>query len=248
MTARITLEGKVAIITGASRGIGEAIARAYAESGASVVLAARKPDALHQVAASIGERALAVPAHTGKESDCAAIVSKAIERFGKVDILVNNAATNPYFGPLLGVDMGAWDKTFEVNLRGLHVWTQEAWRTSMKEHGGSVINVASIGGMSIETSIGIYNVTKAAVIHLTRTMARELAPKVRVNAIAPGLVKTDMARALWEANEEGIAKMVPMKRLGEPEDIAHAATFLASDAASWITGDTLVVDGGMLLR
>ena len=161
---------------------------------------------------------------------------------------MNNAATNPYMGPNIDIDLPRYDKTFEVNLRGVHVWTQESWRASMKERGGCIINMSSIGGMAVEPSIGIYNVTKAAVIHLTKTMAMELAPTVRVNAIAPGLVKTDMARALWEANEEGVAQIVPLKRLGEPDDIANAALFLASDLASWITGTTVVVDGGMLLR
>jgi NAD(P)-dependent dehydrogenase (short-subunit alcohol dehydrogenase family) len=244
----LRLDGKVALVTGASRGIGRAVAAEFAASGATVVISSRKQEALEEAASGMEGEVACIAAHAGHPEEIAACVSQTVERFGQLDILVNNAATNPYMGPNIDIDLPRWDKTFEVNLRGLHVWTQEAWRASMKEHGGSVINVASIGGMSIETSIGIYNVTKAAVIHLTRTMARELAPKVRVNAIAPGLVKTDMARALWEANEEGIAKMVPMKRLGEPEDIAHAATFLASDASSWITGDTLVVDGGMLLR
>jgi NAD(P)-dependent dehydrogenase (short-subunit alcohol dehydrogenase family) len=244
----LRLDGKVALVTGASRGIGRAVAAEMAASGATVVISSRKQDALEEAAATMDGEVACIAAHAGHPEEIAACVAQAVERFGRVDVLVNNAATNPYMGPNIDIDLPRWDKTFEVNLRGLHVWMQEAWRASMKEHGGSIINVASIGGMSVETSIGIYNVTKAAVLHLTRTMARELAPRVRVNAIAPGLVKTDMARALWEANEEGIAKMVPMRRLGEPEDIARAALFLASDAASWITGDTLVVDGGMLLR
>jgi NAD(P)-dependent dehydrogenase (short-subunit alcohol dehydrogenase family) len=244
----LTLDGKVALVTGASRGIGRAVAAEMAASGATVVISSRKQDALEEAAAGMEGEVACIAAHAGQPEEIAACVGQTVERYGRLDILVNNAATNPYMGPNIDIDLPRWDKTFEVNLRGLHVWTQEAWRASMKANGGSIINVASIGGMSIETSIGIYNITKAAVIHLTRTMARELAPGVRVNAIAPGLVKTDMARALWEANEEGIAKMVPMKRLGEPEDIARAAVFLASDAASWITGDTLVIDGGMLLR
>ena len=148
----------------------------------------------------------------------------------------------------IDIDLPRYDKTWQVNLRGPLVWTQEAWRTSMRERGGSVINVASIGGLSVESAIGIYNATKAALIHLTRTLAAELSPGVRVNAVAPGLVKTDMARALWEPQEERMARTVPLHRLGEPEDIASAALFLASDAASWITGHTLIVDGGMLLH
>jgi NAD(P)-dependent dehydrogenase (short-subunit alcohol dehydrogenase family) len=162
-------------------------------------------------------------------------------------VLVNNAATNPYMGRMIDIDLPRLDKTYDVNLRGAFVWSQLAWRAAMEANGGSIINVASIGGMSVETSIGHYNVTKAALLHLSRSLAKELAPSVRVNAIAPGLVKTDMARALWEGNEEAVSAMVPLARLGEPSDIAAAALFLASDAASWVTGTALVVDGGMLL-
>lgn len=187
------------------------------------------------------------PAHAGRPDEIQACVAACVERLGGIDILVNNAATNPYMGPGVDIDLPRYDKTFEVNLRGLHIWTQQAWHASMSERGGCVINMASIGGLSVEPMIGIYNVTKAAVIHLTRTMAAELAPSVRVNAIAPGLVKTDMARALWEPAEEMIAGRLPLQRLGEPEDIAGAALFLASDLSSWMTGHTLVVDGGALV-
>jgi NAD(P)-dependent dehydrogenase (short-subunit alcohol dehydrogenase family) len=147
-------------------------------------------------------------------------------------------------GRTIDIDLPRFDKTWQVNYRGPVVWTQEAWKRSMSERGGSVINIASVGGMGIDTSIGHYNVTKAALIHLTKTLAADLAPGVRVNAIAPGLVKTDMARALWEPAEELIAKRMPLRRLGEPADIAGAALFLASELASWITGHVLVVDGG----
>jgi NAD(P)-dependent dehydrogenase (short-subunit alcohol dehydrogenase family) len=160
---------------------------------------------------------------------------------------VNNAATNPYMGRPIDIDLPRFDKTWQVNFRGPVVWCQEAWKASLAERGGVVVNVASVGGMSVEPAIGHYNVTKAALIHLTRTLAADLAPKVRVNAIAPGLVKTDMARALWEPAEEAIAARMPLRRLGEPTDIANGALFLASDLASWITGHTLVVDGGALL-
>ena len=186
-------------------------------------------------------------ANAGDPDAAAACVAATVERLGGLDILVNNAATNPYYGPAVDIDLPRWDKTFQVNLRGLHVWTQEAWRQAMQEHGGSIVNISSIGGFSVEGGIGIYNTTKAALIHLTKTMASELAPGVRVNAIAPGLVKTDMARALWEANEADIARRMPLARLGVPEDIANAALFLASDLAAWITGHVLVVDGGALV-
>ena len=174
-------------------------------------------------------------------------VAATVGRFGGLDILVNNAATNPYMGRMIDIDLPRLDKTYDVNLRGAFVWAQEAWRQAMATRGGNIINISSIGGLSVETSIGHYNVTKAALIHLTKSLAKELAPSVRVNAICPGLVKTDMARALWEADEAAVAAMVPLDRLGEPEDIANAALYLASDLSSWVTGTTIVVDGGMLL-
>jgi NAD(P)-dependent dehydrogenase (short-subunit alcohol dehydrogenase family) len=244
----LRLDGKVALVTGASKGIGRAIASAMAASGARVMLSSRKQDALEEAAASMVGDVAVHAAHAGDPDQAEACVAATIERFGSVDILVNNAATSPYFGPTIDIDVPRFDKTVEVNWRGPLVWTQKAWHASMKERGGVVLNIASIGGLSVETSIGIYNGTKAALIHLTETLAAELAPGVRVNALAPGLVKTDMARALWETNEQAVAQHVPLKRLGEPEDIATAAVFLASDTASWITGHTLVVDGGMLLR
>jgi len=250
---RPALEGKVVLVTGASRGIGRAIAASMAASGAKVLLSSRKQDALDEAAASItaetrdAEVATQV-AHAGDPEQIAACVAATVERFGGIDVLVNNAATNPYMGRTIDIDLPRYDKTWEVNLRGVMVWMQEAYKASLQERGGSIINIASIGGLSVETSIGVYNATKAAMIHLTQTLASELAPEVRVNAIAPGLVKTDMARALWEPNESSMAQIVPVGRLGEPEDIASAAVFLASPAATWITGHTLVVDGGMLVR
>jgi len=243
----LSLAGKVALVTGASRGIGKAIATAFAGAGASVLLSSRKLADLEAAAEEIGGDVDVVTANAGDPDQAAAAVERCMERFGAVDVLVNNAATNPYFGPAIDIDLGRYDKTWDVNVRGPLVWTQLAWRASMQERGGAVINVASIGGLSVEPGIGIYNGTKAALIHLTRTLAAELAPTVRVNAIAPGLVKTDMARALWEPAEDRIAASMPLGRLGEPSDIAAAALFLASDLASWVTGHTLVVDGGALL-
>lgn len=248
----IRLDGKVALVTGASRGIGAAIAEGYAAAGASVMLSSRKTDALESAAGAITSR---VPdarletfaANAGDPDAAEACVAACVERLGGLDVLVNNAATNPYMGRMIDIDLPRLDKTYDVNLRGAFVWSQLAWRAAMESGGGSIINVASIGGMSVETSIGHYNVTKAALLHLTRSLAKELAPGVRVNAIAPGLVKTDMARALWEGNEDAVSTMVPLARLGEPEDISNAAVFLASDAASWVTGTAMVVDGGMLL-
>jgi NAD(P)-dependent dehydrogenase (short-subunit alcohol dehydrogenase family) len=244
---QISLEGKVALVTGASRGIGKAIAGAFAGSGASVMLSSRKQDALEATAEEIGGDTAVFAANAGEPDQIAACVAATVVRFGRVDILVNNAATNPYMGRAIDIDLPRFDKTWQVNYRGPVVWAQEAWRSSMADHGGNILNIASVGGLSVETSIGHYNVTKAALIHLTRTLAADLAPGVRVNAIAPGLVKTAFARALWEPAEETIARRMPLRRLGEPDDIAGAALFLVSDLASWITGQTLVVDGGALL-
>jgi NAD(P)-dependent dehydrogenase (short-subunit alcohol dehydrogenase family) len=244
---QIDLDGRVALVTGASKGIGRSIAATLASSGAKVMLSSRKQDALDEAAAGMDGEVATFAANAGDPDEAEACVAATVDRFGKVDVLVNNAATNPYMGPAIDIDLARYDKTFQVNLRGPLVWTQLAHRASMAEHGGSVINIASVGGLSVEPSIGVYNTTKAGIIYLTKTLAAELGPKVRVNAIAPGLVKTDFARALWEVHEEALARRLPTKRLGEPEDVAGAALFLASDLSSWITGHTLVVDGGALV-
>jgi NAD(P)-dependent dehydrogenase (short-subunit alcohol dehydrogenase family) len=244
----LRLDGKVALVTGASKGIGRATAAALAAAGAKVMLSSRKQDALEEAAAGMDGDTAVFAANAGEPDQIAACVGATMDRFGAIDILVNNAATNPYQGPALGIDLSRYDKTFQVNLRGPLVWIQEACRASLSERGGAIVNVASVGGLANEPSIGIYNTTKAGLIYLTRTLSAELAPKVRVNAVAPGLVKTDMARALWEQHEELIAKRMPLGRLGEPEDIANAVLFLVSDASSWITGHTLVIDGGALAR
>ncbi|MFD0851793.1 SDR family oxidoreductase, partial [Actinomadura adrarensis] len=178
---------------------------------------------------------LAKAAHVGDAEAAEACVDAAIAEFGGIDVLVNNAGTSPHFGPMVDITQAAAEKTVQVNQFAIVLWTQLAWKKSMSERGGSIINVASVGGMITEHGIGYYNATKAAVIHLTRQFAMELAPSARVNCIAPGLVKTALARALWENNEEQISKRMPLGRLGEPEDIANAAVFLAGDTASWMT-------------
>ena len=239
------LGGKVALVTGASKGIGQAIAAALAREGASVMLSSRKIEALEEAASSIDGDTAVFAANAGDPEAAEACVEATIERFGGIDVLVNNAATNPYMGRSIDIDVERWQKTFEVNLRGPLLWTHHAWHRSMSERpGSSVINVASIGGLSGGSAIGIYNNTKAALMHLTRVLAGELAPSTRVNAIAPGLVKTDMARALWEPNEAQLGKATPLGRIGEPDDIANAAVFLAGSMSSWMTGQTVVVDGG----
>ncbi len=247
----IRLDGKAAVVTGASKGIGLAIARGLAEAGADVLLSSRKADQLERAAATlegaVGKVSWRV-AHAGDPEQAQACLEAALEEFGRLDILVNNAATNPHFGPMLEIDRARAQKTLEVNQLGLLAWCQSAWRLSMADHGGTIVNIASVGGLGPEPGIGWYNATKAAVIHLTRQLAYELAPGVRVNAVAPGLVKTDFARALWERGEDQISQKIPLRRLGLPDDIASAAVFLASDAASWITGHVLVVDGGATIQ
>src|SRR5919201_3539287 len=245
-----SVEGRAALVTGASRGIGEAIAEALVDGGAKVVLASRKQADLDHVAERLNSKragsALAIAAHGGREDDLRKLVDASVERLGRIDILVNNAATNPYFGPVIDAEIAAWDKTFEVNLRGMFILTQLVWRAWMEQHGGAIVNVASVGGLRPGIGLGAYNITKAGVIMLTRQLARELGGKVRVNAVAPGLIKTYFARALWEndAIRERVVGSNPMARIGTPEEVAGAVAFLASDAASYINGEVLVIDGG----
>jgi len=251
-TSRIELQGKTAIVTGASRGIGESIARAFAAAGAQVVLAARKPDELRRIAAEIGEeRALAVATHTGQPDAVRALMAAAVERFGKVDILVNNAATNPYFGPLLDATDAAWDKTFEVNLKGYFACAREVIRHLLGRGAqGSVVNVASVAGLRASPLQGVYGMTKAAVISMTQTLAFEVGGRgVRVNAIAPGLVATRLASAIVSNPQlrDHVIGRTPLARHAQPDEIAGAAVYLASDAASYVNGHTLVVDGGMTI-
>jgi NAD(P)-dependent dehydrogenase (short-subunit alcohol dehydrogenase family) len=187
---------------------------------------------------------LTVAAHVGYSSSAARLVSTTVDHFGSLDILVNNAGTNPYFGPLVDIDEGRMQKTYEVNQASVLIHTAAAWRHWMRDHGGVVLNIASIGGLGPEPNLGWYNVTKAAVIHLTKQLAFELAPGVRVNAIAPGVVRTELARALWQEHEAEMVSHIPLRRLGEPDDIASVALMLISDASSWLTGQVVVVDGG----
>ena len=244
------LEGKVAFITGASRGIGRSIALGFSREGAKVVLSSRKAEALEGVAAEVrdaGGEALVVPVHTGKPEQITEAVAKAVEAFGTIDVLVNNAATNPIFGPVLNATVEAWDKIMDVNLKGYYLMSLEGGKVMMERGGGTVVNIASTAGMNVMPGLGIYSVSKAGVLMLTKVLAWEWAAfKIRVNAVAPGLVETKFSQALWSVPEilEEVEKRTPMARIGKPEEIVGAALYLASDQSSYTTGETIVVDGG----
>ena len=244
------LHGKTALITGASRGIGLAIARRLVEEGAQVCITARKPEALAEAVASLGGERHAIGV-AGKADDAAhqaEAVARALEGFGSLDILVNNAGVNPAYGRMLDLDVAAFRKVFEVNVISALAWVREAHKAWMGEHGGSIVNVASVAGLGPAAMIGAYAASKAALIQLTTQLAEELSPLVRVNAVAPAVVKTNFAAALYEGREEKVAAGYPLGRLGVPEDVAGVVAFLASGDAGWITGQTLVIDGGVLLK
>jgi NAD(P)-dependent dehydrogenase (short-subunit alcohol dehydrogenase family) len=241
------LAGRTAIVTGGSRGIGLATAAALHRAGANVVLTSRNGQAAAEAAASIGDDVVGVGAHATDEAAAAACVEDAVGRFGAVDILVNNAGTNPAYGPVLDQDHGRFAKTFDVNVWAPILWSKLVVDRSMRERGGSIVNTASVGGLLVSPGLGVYDLTKAALIHLTRHLAVELAPSVRVNAVAPGVVRTRLAERLWSEDERLIAALTPSGRIGEPEDVADAIVFLAGDSAAWITGETLVLDGGRMV-
>ena len=246
------LTGRAALVTGGSLGIGHAIAAELLSRGASVTITARKPDQLaaaaEELAATAGDasRVLAVAGNAGSEESRAEAVAKTVEAFGSIDILINNAGINPVYGPLMDADLNGVRKIFDINVVAALGFLQEAYRAGMKEHGGAVVNIASVAGLRSTGVIAAYGASKAALIRLTEELAWQLGPSIRVNAVAPAVVKTKFATALYAEGEEKVAAAYPMKRLGTPEDVAALVGFLVSDEASWITGETVRVDGGVL--
>ena len=247
------LTGRAALVTGASRGIGHAIAAELLARGASVTITARKPDELTRAADGLagqvdgdGDRVLALPGNTGDAAARADAVARTVERFGSLDVLVNNTGINPVFGPLMDADLDAVRKIFDVNVVAALGFVQEAHQAWMSSHGGSVVNIASVAGLRSTGVVAAYGASKAALIRLTEELAWQLGPGIRVNAVAPAVVRTRFSTALYEHGEQDVAAGYPMKRLGEPVDVARLVAFLVSDAASWITGETVRVDGGLL--
>ncbi|WP_055525913.1 SDR family oxidoreductase [Streptomyces graminilatus] len=246
MTSPYGLDGRVALVTGATRGIGLAVAGALARAGARVCVTARDPEGVRRAAETLG--GIGLPGSVADPAHLSALTEFTLDAFGRLDILVNNAATNQPYGPLMDADPDAWREAFTVNVESPLRLTQCAWRAWMREHGGTVINVCTEGATHVGPNVGAYGTSKAALLHLTRQLAGELAPRVRVNSVSPGLVRTEMARFVWEQGEDAVAAGLPLGRIGEPEDIAQAVLWLASDAARWITGTDLLVDGGTRVR
>jgi NAD(P)-dependent dehydrogenase (short-subunit alcohol dehydrogenase family) len=244
-----SLKDRVAIITGASRGIGLGIATELVRQGARVCVTARGAEELSSAAAGLGgpDVAIAVPGKCDDADHQAEAVARTMEAFGRLDMLVNNTGINPVFGPIADTDPAAAAKILAVNVLAPLAWTRRARDAWMGANGGSVVNVASVAGLRASPGIGMYGVSKAALMRLTMELAVELGPRIRVNAVAPAVVKTKFATLLYEGREEQVSAAYPLKRLGVPADIAGVVAFLLSDAAGWITGQTLVLDGGVTL-
>ncbi|MET7694211.1 SDR family oxidoreductase [Streptomyces sp. NPDC005483] len=241
--------GKVALITGASRGIGYGVAEALVARGDRVVITGRTEDALKEAVEQLGsERAVYVAGKAHDEEHQRVAVERAMDAFGRVDYLINNAGTNPVFGPIADLDLNVARKVFETNVISALGFAQRTWHAWQKDNGGAIVNIASVAGIAPSPFIAAYGVSKAAMINLTQQLAHEFAPKVRVNAIAPAVVKTKFAQALYEGREEEAAASYPLARLGVPSDIGGAAAFLTSAQSDWVTGQTLVVDGGIFLN
>jgi NAD(P)-dependent dehydrogenase (short-subunit alcohol dehydrogenase family) len=243
------LDGQVAIITGASRGIGLGVAERLVAEGARVCVTARKQEALDEAVTALGgsEHAIAVAGKAHDAEHQVDAVTKTMDAFGRVDLLVNNTGINPVYGPLMDLDLDAARKIFEVNALAALSWTQQVHKAWMADNGGAIVNVSSVAGLKPAPGISFYGATKAMLRHLTEELAVELGPGIRVNAVAPAVVKTRFATALYEGKEEEVSAAYPMKRLGVPEDVSGAVAFLLSSDAAWITGQTLVIDGGVTL-
>ncbi|GAB1334400.1 SDR family oxidoreductase [Streptomyces sp. E-15] len=249
MTELPELSGKVAIVTGASRGIGYGVAEALVARGDRVVVTGRTEDTLKEAVERLGaERVIGVAGKAHDLDHQTQVVERAMETFGRVDFLVNNAGTNPVFGPLADLDLNIARKVFETNVISALGFAQKTWHAWQKDNGGAIVNIASVAGLAPSPFIGAYGVSKAAMINLTQQLAHEYAPRVRVNAIAPAVVKTKFAQALYEGREEEAAAAYPLGRLGVPSDIGGVAAFLTCAQSDWITGQTLVVDGGIFLN
>ncbi|MFJ3641010.1 SDR family oxidoreductase [Streptomyces sp. NPDC090108] len=249
MTELPELSGKVALVTGASRGIGYGVAEALVARGDRVVITGRGEEALKEAVERLGaERVIGVAGKAHDLDHQAEAVGRAMEAFGRVDYLVNNAGTNPVFGPIADLDLDVARKVFETNVVSALGFAQKTWHAWQKDNGGAIVNIASVAGLAPSPFIGAYGVSKAAMINLTQQLAHEFAPKVRVNAIAPAVVKTKFAAALYEGREAEAAAAYPLGRLGVPSDIGGAAAFLTSEQSDWVTGQTLVVDGGIFLN
>ncbi|WP_328337290.1 SDR family oxidoreductase [Streptomyces violaceus] len=245
----VELSGKVALVTGGSRGIGYGVAEALVSRGDRVCLTGRNEDSLKEAVEQLGaDRAIYVAGKAHDEAHQAVAVERTMEAFGRVDFLVNNAGTNPVFGPIADLDLDVARKVFETNVVSALGFAQKTWHAWQKDNGGAIVNIASVAGLSPSPFIGAYGISKAAMINLTVQLAHEYAPKVRVNAIAPAVVKTKFAKALYEGREEEAAAAYPLGRLGVPSDIGGAAAFLTSGQSDWVTGQTLVVDGGIFLN
>ncbi|CAM5458268.1 SDR family oxidoreductase OS=Streptomyces alboniger OX=132473 GN=CP975_04805 PE=3 SV=1 [Streptomyces alboniger] len=245
----VELSGKVALVTGASRGIGYGVAEALVARGDRVCITGRNEDALKEAVEQLGaDRVVGVAGKAHDMAHQAAAVERTMEAFGRVDFLVNNAGTNPVFGPIADLDLDIARKVFETNVISALGFAQKTWHAWQKDNGGAIVNIASVAGVSASPFIGAYGISKAAMINLTLQLAHEYAPKVRVNAIAPAVVKTQFAKALYEGREAEAAAAYPLGRLGMPSDIGGTAAFLTSDQSDWITGQTLVVDGGIFLN
>ncbi|MER5972475.1 SDR family oxidoreductase [Streptomyces sp. NPDC002055] len=241
--------GRVALVTGASRGIGYGIAEALVARGDRVAITGRNEDSLKEAVERLGaDRVIGIAGKAHDEAHQAAAVERTVETFGRLDYLANNAGTNPVFGPIADLDLGVARKVFETNVISALGFAQQAWKAWQQENGGAIVNIASVAGLSASPFVGAYGISKAAMINLTLQLAHELSPGVRVNAIAPAVVKTKFAQALYEGREEEVTGAYPLGRLGQPEDIGGAAEFLLSERSGWVTGQTLVVDGGIFLN